>query len=126
MFSATVAIAKNPDGSSITGPNTEEFVIDTGTTPASQRLTYPAASAEKSKASLTVRRNYADTPIPVPATDWDYVDAKLNAVKLTSGNFGAKKGNLWRTRCSRFLCLVPTTFMAWVRATSQQFTIARR
>jgi Alpha/beta hydrolase domain len=89
LFTATVPVAKNPDGSSITGPNTEEFVIDKGATPASQRLTYPAASAEKSKASLTVRRNYADAPIPVPATDWDYVDAKLNAVKLTSGNFGA-------------------------------------
>jgi hypothetical protein len=73
LFTATVPIAKNPDGSSITGPNTEEFVIDKGATPASQRLTYPAASAEKSKASLTVRRNYADAPIPVPATDWDYV-----------------------------------------------------
>jgi len=88
-FTATVPIAKHPDGSSITGLNTEEFVIDKTATPAQQRLTYPAASADKSKASLTVRRNYADTPIPVPATDWDYVDAKLNAVKLTSGNFGA-------------------------------------
>jgi hypothetical protein len=37
------------------------------------------ACSEKSKVSLTVRRNYADTPISVPATDWDYVDAKLNA-----------------------------------------------
>jgi hypothetical protein len=81
--------AKNPDGSSITGPSTEEFVIDKAATQASQRLTYPAASAEKSKASLTVRRTYAGTPVPVPSTDWDYVDAKLNAVKLTSGNFGA-------------------------------------
>jgi Alpha/beta hydrolase domain len=88
LFTATVPVAKNPDGSSITGPNTEEFVIDKAATPASQRLNYPAASADKSKASLTVRRNYADTPIPVPASDWDYVDAKLNAVKLTSGNFG--------------------------------------
>jgi Alpha/beta hydrolase domain len=89
LFTATVPIAKNPDGSSITGPNTEEFVIDKAATPTSQRLTYPAASAEKSKASLTVRRNYADAPIPVPSADWDYVDAKLNAVKLTSDNFGA-------------------------------------
>jgi len=88
LFTATVPVAKNPDGSSITGLNTEEFVIDKGATPAQQRLTYPAASADKSKASLTVRRNYADTPVPVPAAEWDYVDAKLNAVKLTSGNFG--------------------------------------
>ena len=88
LFTATVPIAKNPDGSAITGLNTEEFVIDKGATPAQQRLTYPAASADKSKASLTVRKNYADTPIPVPTADWDFVDTKLNAVKLTSGNFG--------------------------------------
>ena len=88
LFTATMPVAKNPDGSSITGPNTEEFVIDKAATPAQQRITYPAASADKSKASLTVRKNYADTPIPVPGAEWDYVDAKLNAVKLTSGNFG--------------------------------------
>jgi alpha/beta hydrolase family protein len=87
-FSVTVPVVKNPDGSPITGPATEEFVIDKGQTPARQRLNYPAASADKAKASLTVRKNYADTPIPVPASDWDYVDAKLNAVKLTSGEFG--------------------------------------
>ena len=87
-FTATVPVAKNPDGSSITGLNTEEFVIDKNATPAQQRLTYPAVSADKSKASLTVRRNYEDEPLAVPASDWDYVDAKLTAVKLTSGNFG--------------------------------------
>src|SRR5215813_8487868 len=63
LFTATVPVAKNPDGSSITGLNTEEFVIDTGATPAFQRLTYPAASSNKSKASLTVRKNYADAPV---------------------------------------------------------------
>jgi hypothetical protein len=87
-FAVTVPVAKNADGSPITGPSTEEFVIDKGQTPARQRLNYPAASADKSQASLTVRKNYADTPIPVPEADWDYADAKLNSVKLTSGNFG--------------------------------------
>jgi hypothetical protein len=89
LFAATVPIARNPDGSSITGPNTEEFVVDKEATPPFERLTYPAASADKTKASLTVRKNYADIPVAVPAADWDYVDAKLNTVKLTSGNFGA-------------------------------------
>ena len=87
-FTMTVPIAKNPDGSTITGINTDEFVIDKESKPAAQRLTYPAATPDKSKASLTVRLRYADPPIPVPASDWDYVDAKLSAVKLTSGNFG--------------------------------------
>jgi Alpha/beta hydrolase domain len=88
LFTATVPVARNPDGSTVTGRNTEEFVIDKAATPAQQRLNYPAASADKSKASLTVRKNYADTPVPVPSAEWDYVDAKLNAVKLISGNFG--------------------------------------
>ena len=88
LFTITVPVARNPDGSAITGPATEEFVIDKGQTPATEKLNYPAASADKSQASLTVRKNYADTPIPVPASDWDFVDGKLNAVKLTSGNFG--------------------------------------
>jgi hypothetical protein len=88
LFTINVPVAKNPDGSPITGPAAEEFVIDKGQTPAKQTLSYPAASADKSKASLTVRKNYADTPISVPESDWDYVDAKLNSVKLTSGNFG--------------------------------------
>jgi hypothetical protein len=88
FFTATAPVARNPDGTSITGPAVEEFDIDKGATPAQQRLTYAAASADKTKASLTVRKNYADTPTPVPADGWDYVDAKLNAVKLTSGNFG--------------------------------------
>jgi Alpha/beta hydrolase domain len=88
LFTMTVPVARNPDGMAITGLNTEEFVIDKGATPALQLLTYPAASADKTKASLTVRRNYDDPPVPVPPAEWDYVDAKLNAVRLTSGHFG--------------------------------------
>jgi hypothetical protein len=88
LFTATVPVAKNPDGSSIVGLNTEELVIDKGTTRPQQRLSYAAASPDKSKASLTVRLNYADQPITVLASEWDYVDNKLNAVKLNSGEFG--------------------------------------
>ena len=88
LFHITVPVAKNPDGSPIIGPATEELVVDKNATPAVLRLTYAAASADKSKASLTVRKNYADTPVALAAPDWDYTDAKLNAVKLTSGNFG--------------------------------------
>jgi len=87
-FRVTFPNATNQDGSTITGPATEEFVIDIGTKPASQPLTYPAATADKTKASLTVRENYADPPQTVPASGWDYTDGSLTAVKLTSGNFG--------------------------------------
>ncbi len=87
-FTATVPIAHNPDGSPIVGVNTDEFVIDKSATPGRQRLTYPAATADKSKATLTVRRNYTDEPTVLPASAWDYADAKLETVKLTSGPFG--------------------------------------
>ena len=85
-FGVTFPIAKNPDGSAITGLATEEFDIDKNATPASEPLTYPAASADKSQAFLTVRENYGDTPQLVPSSDWDYTDATLKAIKLTSGS----------------------------------------
>ncbi len=88
-FGVTFPIAKHQDGSTITGPATEEFVIDKNATPASEPLTYPAASADKSQAFLTVRENYGDAPQPVPSSGWDYTDGTLTAVKLTSGQFGA-------------------------------------
>ena len=88
LFTVQFPIASNKDGSTITGPATEEFVIDVGSTPATQPLTYPAATADKSQASLTVREHYADTPQTLPASGWDYTDSSLTAVKLTSGNFG--------------------------------------
>jgi hypothetical protein len=88
LFHITVPVAKNPDGSPIIGPATEELVVDKNGTPATMRLTYPAASEDKSKASLTVRKNYADTPIPVSESEWNFADAKLSSIKLTSGDFG--------------------------------------
>jgi hypothetical protein len=88
-FGVTFPVAKNRDGSSITGPALEELVVDTNGTPATLPLTYAAASADQSKASLTVRANYGDTPILVPAAQWAYTDSTLTAVKLTSGPFGA-------------------------------------
>jgi hypothetical protein len=88
LFGVTFPVAKNKDGSTITGPATEEFVIDQNATPASEPLTYPAVSADKSQAFLTVRENYGDTPQLVATSGWDYTDSTLTAVKLTSGNFG--------------------------------------
>jgi Alpha/beta hydrolase domain len=88
LFGVTFPVATNPDGSAIVGAATEEFVIDFTAQPATEPLTYPAATADKSQASLTVRENYGDTPQPVPSSGWDYANASLTAVKLTSGNFG--------------------------------------
>lgn len=97
LFGVTLPVAKRKDGSPITGPTTEELDVDIGTTPADLPLTYPPASLDQSKAMLTVRENYDDTPQVVPAAQWYYSTtcaAQPNffsptCVKLTAGDFGA-------------------------------------
>jgi Alpha/beta hydrolase domain len=84
-FGVSFPVASNRDGSSITGPATEEFVIDFTSTPSTQPLHYAAASADQSKATLTVRENYGDEPIVIPSSGWAYTDSTLTAVKLTNG-----------------------------------------
>ena len=87
-FGVTVPVVKNRNGSTITGPALEEFDIDAGSTPATEPLSYAAASADKSKALLTVRANFGDHPIAMPASSWDYTDSTLTAIKLNGHNFG--------------------------------------
>jgi alpha/beta hydrolase family protein len=87
-FGVTFPVAKNRDGSSITGPTTEELVVDTNGSPPTLPLTYPANTSDQSKAQLTVRANYGDTPMLLPSSAWTYTDATSKAVKLTTGNFG--------------------------------------
>ena len=73
----TVPIAKNPDGSPITGPS-YEYIVNAG---ASYELTYPAAGLDQSKATLTHRVHLNDTPQVVPASGWQY-DAGGTAISL--------------------------------------------
>jgi hypothetical protein len=64
----TLPVAKNPNGSSITGPSFEYIVSPS----ASYTLTYPAASLDQSTATLTHRVHLDDTPVVVPASGWQY------------------------------------------------------
>jgi hypothetical protein len=73
----TLPIAKNPDGSSITGPS-YEYIVTGG---ASYELTYPAATLDKSKAKLTHRVHLNDTPQVVPDSGWQY-DADGKSISL--------------------------------------------
>lgn len=66
-----VPVAKAQGAVSIVGPSLDEFVIDTVTSSA-QPLSYPVGDTDKTKASLTWRLRYADTPQPVPSADWNY------------------------------------------------------
>jgi hypothetical protein len=73
----TLPIAKNPDGSSITGPSYEYIV----TGAASYALSYPAATLDKSKAKLTHRVHLNDAPQIVPESGWQY-NANGTAISL--------------------------------------------
>ena len=70
-----VPVAKNRDGSSITGPSYEYIVFDDARS-VRYELTYPAATLDTSKATLTVRARLDDPPVTVPASGWEYVDEK--------------------------------------------------
>ncbi len=73
----TLPVAKNPDGSAITGPSYEYIVTST----ASYTLTYPAASPDQATAVLTHRVHLNDPPQVVPATGWAY-DATGKTIHL--------------------------------------------
>ena len=83
-FNATITlpIAKNADGSSITGPMYDYIV----TSAASFNLSYPAATLDKALARLTHRVHLDDTPIEIPASGWNF-NAAGTAISLASGNF---------------------------------------
>jgi hypothetical protein len=82
----TVPVAKNADGSTITGPSYEYIVFDNATT-ASSALAYPAATLNKAEARLTVKQHLRDAPVEIPASGWDYTSPSGTAIRLTSGNF---------------------------------------
>jgi len=74
--------AANPTGT-ITGPG-YEYIVTGGAT---YTLSYPAATTDKSKATLTHRVHLDDVPVPIPASGWDYTNASGTAIRLASGNF---------------------------------------
>jgi hypothetical protein len=69
----SVPTAKNADGSNITGPSYEYINFDDNKN-MRYRLTYPAATPDRSKARLTVRARLDDQPTEIPASAWEYVD----------------------------------------------------
>src|SRR5260370_38873272 len=71
----TLPFARNPNGSSITGPS-YEYIVNAG---ASYALTYPAATLDRSKATLTHRVHLNDLPKNVPASGCHY---KANGTAL--------------------------------------------
>ena len=73
----TLPVAKNPDGSTITGPS-YEYIVNAG---ASYELSYPTATLDPSKATLTHRVHLDDKPEKVPGSGWQY-NADGTAIEL--------------------------------------------
>ena len=80
----TLPVAKNRDGSTITGP-AYEYIVTGG---ASFSLSYPAATLDQNAARLTHRVHLDDPPVPVPASGWRY-NASGTAISLVGKNFTA-------------------------------------
>ncbi|MGZ9080407.1 MAG: alpha/beta hydrolase domain-containing protein, partial [Burkholderiales bacterium] len=83
----SLPIARNRDGSSITGPSYEYIVFDGAA--ASGRMTsplaYPALNpADKTTALLTERKLLDDMPTPIAADGWNY-NADGTAISLANG-----------------------------------------
>ena len=76
-FSSTYPIAVQRNGKPIVGPALEELISDAlppAVPPSKATLTYPAASVDTTRATLTVRTHYGDAQTAIPATGWSFVD----------------------------------------------------
>ena len=80
----TLPVAKNPNGTSITGPS-YEYIVSPG---ASFTLTYPAATLDQSQATLTHRVHLDDPPVVVPSSGWQY-NAAGTVISLVGSSFVA-------------------------------------
>ena len=86
----TLPVAKNPDGSPITGPSYEYIVSGA----ASYELNYPAATLDQSKATLTHRVRLDDVPQVVPASGWAY-DAGGTTIHLMPQGTKFTQGDIY-------------------------------
>jgi len=86
----TLPVAKNADGSSITGPG-YEYIVSGGT---SYELNYAAATLDQSKATLTHRVRLDDVPQVVPASGWAY-DAKGVSIHLMPQGTRFTQGDIY-------------------------------
>jgi hypothetical protein len=90
-FVLDAPVARNADGSPITGPSLEEFVIDNDKTTTGP-LSYPAASLDTSKATLFVKARVDDEPTALPADKWRYAaDGKSISLVPEGTKFEAGK-----------------------------------
>jgi hypothetical protein len=86
----TLPVAKNADGSAITGPAYEYIVSGA----AAYELSYPAATLDQLKAVLTHRVRLDDAPQVVPASSWAY-DAHGTSIHLLPAGTRFTPGDIY-------------------------------
>jgi hypothetical protein len=77
-------VAKNADGSPVTGMSRDEFVLDNSNNPVTLNLSYPASTQDQSKVTFNWRETWVtpagmtwDAPsTPVDASSWTYLSNK--------------------------------------------------
>ena len=96
----TVPIASAGDQPMV-GPALEELMLDNAQNATPNEaiftcpLTYPAATLDKSKATLTVRQYRSDQPSVIPATEWQYVNASTIGL-LPAGKKPFERGMIYQ------------------------------
>ncbi len=91
LLKITLPLAKNTNGTAITGPSYEYIVNDNATTTSFQTY-YNAASTDTTKATLWFRQSFTDTPVKLASTDWSWTSA--NTIALT-GNAPFKQSAIY-------------------------------
>ena len=86
----TLPVAKNADGTPLTGPAYEYIVSGA----AAYELNYPAATNDQSKATLTHRVHLDDVPDVVPASGWAY-NADGTSIHLMPDGARFKVGDIY-------------------------------
>ena len=98
-FVTTIDLSKtiphNADGSSVTGPGYDYIVTGANRF----TLTYPAASLDKGKATLTHRVHLDDMPKVLASSQWDYTDSNGTAIKLNASPDAAPCDNSTPPKC---------------------------
>ncbi|HKA53179.1 MAG TPA: alpha/beta hydrolase domain-containing protein, partial [Candidatus Binatia bacterium] len=96
----TVPVA-SAGGKPIVGPALEEIMIENAQNVAPDGevftwpLTYPAATLDTSRATLTVRKYRGDQPTVIPAAEWQYLDASTIGL-LPAGKKSFARGMLYQ------------------------------
>ncbi len=82
------------NGHTITGPSYEYIVFDNDTSLTSD-LAYAAATLARAQARLTVKERLDDTPVEIPAAEWEYTSDEGTAIRLLPEGTAFKQSHIY-------------------------------